>query len=466
MGLLPRRWRARRRAARRVRFFVPAARQNLAVSSQRHRPRIGTARAEPPDWLLDHGDRNMHALGPGPELEAEWKAAGLRLPDRSAIRRYRLERVRSQLRAAGCDGALLYDPLNIRYATDTTNMSIWTMHNAVRYAFVAADGPVVLFEFSKGEFLDTHSEVVDEIRPGLSYVYFYAGARSEEVAADWAQEIVDLLAEHGRGERRLAIDRIDVGGVRALESHGVRLVDAGELMEEARVVKSSEEIAAMRCAVHACEAAIAEMRAAFEPGVTEMALWSVLQAGNFARYGEWIETRLLASGPRTNPWYQEASSRRVQAGDLMGFDTDMVCAYGACVDISRTWLCGGGRPTPAQHDVWSLAAEQIERNIELHQPGASVSEIVERSWYPSLDDYNCYTVLSHGVGLCDEYPSVFTRERWGRTGYDAELRPGTVMCVEAFVGPKSGGEGVKLEEQVLITETGYERLSTYPLELV
>ena len=118
----------------------------------------------------------MHSLGPGADLEAEWVAAGLRLPDRTAIRRYRIERVRSQLRAAGCDGALLYDPLNIRYATDTTNMSIWTMHNAVRYAFVATDGPVVLFEFSKGEFLDTHSEVVDEIRPGLSYIYFYAGS--------------------------------------------------------------------------------------------------------------------------------------------------------------------------------------------------------------------------------------------------------------------------------------------------
>jgi len=435
-------------------------------SARRHRPRIGAARAAPPDWLLDHGDRNMHALGPGPELEAEWVAAGLRLPDRSAIRRYRLERVRSQLRAAGCDAALLYDPLNVRYATDTTNMSVWTMHNAVRYAFVATDGPVVVFEFSKGEFLDTHSEVVDEIRPGVSYIYFYAGTRATETADLWAAEIGELLDEHGRGDRRLAVDRLDMIGVRALERRGVHLVDAGELMEEARVVKSSDEIAAMRCAVHACEAAIADMRAAFEPGVTEMALWSVLHAGNIARYGEWIETRLLASGPRTNPWYQEAGSRRVRAGELMGFDTDMICAYGACVDMSRTWLCGGGRSSAAQHDVWSLAAEQIERNIELHQPGASVREIVERAWYPSLDDYNCYTVLSHGVGLCDEYPSVFTRERWGRAGYDAVLAPGTVMCVEAFVGPKSGGEGVKLEEQILITGTGHERLSTYPLELV
>ena len=237
-------------------------------------------------------------------------------------------------------------------------------------------------------------------------------------------------------------------------------------MEEARAVKCPDEVAAMRCAVHACEAAVADMRAAFEPRVTEMALWAVLQAGNFARYGEWIETRLLSSGPRTNPWHQEASSRRVQAGELMGFDTDMVGAYGACVDMSRTWLCGGGRPTPAQRHTWSLAAEQIERNTELHVPGASLREITERSWYPPVDDYNGYTVLSHGVGLCDEYPSVFTRERWAAEGYDAVLHPGMAMCVEAFVGSKSGGEGVKLEQQILITEDGNELLTTYPLDLV
>ena len=424
------------------------------------------ARTAPPGWLVEHGERNMHALGPGPDLEAEWTAAGLELPDRPAIRCYRLERVRAQLRAAGCDAALLYDPINVRYATDTTNMSIWTFHNAVRYVFVATDGPVVLFEFSKGEFLDLHSEVVDEIRPGTSYLYFYAGSRAAEIASRWADEIGALVTEHGRGDRRLAVDRLDLLGVRALEARGVELVDADGLMEEARVVKCPDEIRAMRCAVHACEAAVGEMRAAFEPRATEMALWSVLQAGNFARYGEWIETRLLASGPRTNPWYQEASSRRVGAGELMGFDTDMVCAYGACVDMSRTWLCGGGRPTPAQHDNWLLAVEQIERNTELHVPGASLREITERSWYPPVEDYNGYTVLSHGVGLCDEYPSVFVRERWNESGFDAVLEPGMAMCIEAFVGAKSGGEGVKLEQQILITETGNELLTTYPLDLV
>ena len=433
---------------------------------RRHEPKIGVAGGRPPEWLLAHGERNMHALGPGPELEAEWTAAGLRLPDRSAIRRYRLERVREHLRAEGCDAALLYDPLNVRYATDTTNMSVWTMHNSVRYALVCTDGPVVLFEFSQGEFLGTHSETVDEIRPAMSHEYYYVGHRIEERANRWAGEIAELVTEHRRAGGRLAVDRLDLAGARALERHGLELRDAGVLMEEARTVKSPDEIRAMRCAVHACEAAVADMRAALEPGTTEMALWAVLHAGNLARYGEWIETRLLASGPRTNPWYQEASSRRIAAGELVGFDTDLVGAYGACVDMSRTWLCGGGRPSPAQHDTWSRAAEQIERNIELHGPGVSLREITERAWYPPLEDYNCYTLLTHGVGLCDEYPSAYVRESWDTVGYDAVLEPGMVMCVEAFVGPKSGGEGVKLEQQVLITDTGRELLTTYPLGLV
>lgn len=66
------------------------------------------------------------------------------------------------------------------------------------------------------------------------------------------------------------------------------------------------------------------------------------------RVGEWIETRLLSSGPRCNPWYQECSGRVIQNGDLVGFDTDMIGAYGVCVDTSRTWLCGDKAPTAEQ----------------------------------------------------------------------------------------------------------------------
>jgi len=434
------------------------------ISTARHFPKIRGGKAVP-TWMEEHTDRNMHALGPSPELLSEWEAARLALPDLPAIRRYRLERVREQLRGANCDGILLHDPLNIRYATDTTNMSIWTMHNAVRYAFVATDGPVIVFEFSDAEFLSAHSEVVDEIRPSTSLHPFYTGNRLDEVCKRWADEIVTLLNEHGRGSRRLAIDMLSLDGIRALEKQGVDLVSGQVLMEDARLVKSEDEIQAMRCAVHACERNIDDMQAIFEPGITEVALWARLQESNFRRFGEWIETRLLASGNRTNPWYQEASRKVVEAGELMAFDTDLIGPYGMCVDMSRTWLCGDGRPTQAQADIFALAHETIERNIGLYKSGASLKEITEKLWYPSVDEYNGYTVMAHGAGLCDEYPSIFTREKWGSVGFDDVIHAGYVICVEAFVGCRDGGEGVKLEQQVVVRDSGPELLTHYPMEL-
>lgn len=437
----------------------------MTLSGARHRPKIGYGRIPATDEYLDYGDLGRVALGPGEQLASEWQSAGLSLPDESAMRRYRLGRVRDQLRANDCDAILIYDPVNIRYATDTTNMSIWTSHNHVRYCLVFADGPVIMFEFSHGEFLDVYSENVDEIRPGHAFAYMYVGPRGDEVAIRWAEEIASLLREHGRGEGRLAIDTVEIEGLRALEACGVTVVPGMWMMEEARLIKSSDEVDAIRCAAHACLAAVDDMRAAFVPGITEMALWAELQRGNFARHGEWIETRILASGPRTNPWYHESSSRVIEAGDLMGFDTDLIGAYGMCIDMSRTWICGGGQPSAAQQSTYALALEQIERNLELFTPGASYHDITFGSWYPSADEYNKYTLLAHGAGMCDEYPAIFHRENWDAVGFDGELQPGMVICVEAFVGPKTGGEGVKLEQQILITDRGYDLLTSYPLGL-
>ena len=86
-------------------------------------PRIVTG--EPPEWLTAHTARNMHEIGPSPATRREWDEAGLALPDVDRMRTERLARVRVELQATGCDAAILYDPLNIRYAVDTTNMSIW-----------------------------------------------------------------------------------------------------------------------------------------------------------------------------------------------------------------------------------------------------------------------------------------------------------------------------------------------------
>ena len=70
------------------------------------------------------------------------------------------------------------------------------------------------------------------------------------------------------------------------------------------------------------------MRDEMRAGISENELWATLHAGNIKRGGEWIETRILSSGPRTNPWFQECGPRIMQDGDLMAFDTDLVGNYG------------------------------------------------------------------------------------------------------------------------------------------
>jgi Xaa-Pro aminopeptidase len=434
--------------------------------TRRHFPKIAAHGGPAPAWLVEHTERNRHVIGPSSELVAEWEAAGLRLPDIPAMRRYRIARVRAHLVANDLDAVLLHDPLNVKYATDTTNMPIWTMHNEVRYCFVAADGPAIVFEFSHGEFLSAHSEVVDEIRPGTSFLPFYAGSRAEEVAGRFADEIVELVRDHQRAGGRLGIDTLGLEGIRAIEARGVEVVPAMQVMENARTVKSADEILAMRCAIHACERNIHDMRAIFVPGVTEVELWAELQKANLLRYGEWMETRILASGDRSNPWYQEASTKPVRAGELMAFDTDMVGAYGMCVDMSRTWLCGDATPSATQADVHSRAREMIERNIPLFTAGSTYREITEKLRYPSVEEFNGYTVLAHGTGLCDEFPSFFTREQWDVCGFDGMIETGMVLSIESFVGAKSGGEGVKLEEMIVVTDDGPELLTSYSMDLV
>ena len=70
----------------------------------------------------------------------------------------------------------------------------------------------------------------------------------------------------------------------------------------------------------------------------------------------------------------------------------------------------------------------------------------------------------HGVGLCDEYPAIRCPQDRDEKGYDRVLVEGMVMCVETLAVPAQGREEVKLEEQVLVTEDGFEQLSSCPLE--
>jgi len=437
-------------------FSIPAQSRRIDPSRQR-------AAALRADGSVDDNDRSE--IGPTPLAFAEWAALGLQVPQLATMREYRLQRICEQLVARDLGGILLFDPLNIRYATDSTNMQLWTTHNPARACFVAASGHVVLWDFHGCDHLSAHLPLVRELRSGASFFYFETGERTDEHARRFCAQVDELLRTHAGDNRRLAVDRIEVAGLRALDAFGVQVHNGQAVTEFARLIKGPDEILAMRCAVASCEAAIAEMRQAMRAGVTENDVWAALHSGNIRRGGEWIETRILSSGPRTNPWYQESGPRVLSDGDLLSFDTDLIGVYGFCVDMSRSWMCGGLEPTAEQKRLYRIAHEHIQVNADMVKPGVRFSELTANGHrLPESCRAQRYGVMFHGVGLCDEYPCIRYPEDFDAYGYEGELQPGMALCVEAYVGEVGGRDGIKLENQLLVTETGYEVLTHYPFE--
>ena len=416
-----------------------------------------------PDLTPDDNDRVE--IGPTALAFAECAAAGIEVPDMPALREYRLARLQKQIRAHDCAGLLLFDPLNIRYATDTTNMQLWIAHNAARACFVPPEGDMVLWDFHNCEHLSAHLPLVGEVRHGASFFYFETGNHTADAARHFVDEVISLMRKYGGDNRRLAVDKIEHVGYATLIQQGVEVLEGQVLTEHARSIKNANELRAMRCAIHACEMAVAEMREAMRPEVSENEMWAALHAGNIKRGGEWIETRILSSGPRTNPWFQECGPRIMQEGDMMAFDTDLVGTYGYCCDISRSWIVGDVAPTAEQRALYRVAYDHVMENIALIEPGMSFAEMTAKAHrLPEAYRAQRYGVIAHGVGLCDEYPCVRYPEDVEAHGYDGSFAPGMTLCVEAYVGAVGGQEGVKLEEQVLVTETGCEVLSSYPFE--
>ena len=126
----------------------------------------------------------------------------------------------------------------------------------------------------------------------------------------------------------------------------------------------------------------------------------------------------------------------------------------------------GDNPNEEQRRLYSNAYEQIERNISVLKAGMSFRELSEKCWHiPDEFCTNRYPEIIHGVGLADEYPIVYHIDDFEVMKYEGIIEPGMTLCVESYIGSESGHEGVKLEEQVLVSDLGVERLSSYPFQL-
>lgn len=411
------------------------------------------------DWHAERSDMGNLAL-----LDREPEDEGI---DLVAVRAWRQGRVRDQMRAHGVDAVILSDPVSIRYASGARNMQVFSMRNApARYLLMTQDR-AILYEFTGCEHLAHGLETLDDVRPATTASYVAAGPGIAERERSWAAEMADTIAEllGGRRDATVGIERLNAGAALGLADEGLRIVDAQAPVERARAIKSAEEMKCVKASLRATEEGVAELRAAIRPGQTEAELWSVLHRAVIARNGDYIETRLLNAGDRTNPWFQETSDAVIAENALIALDTDVVGCHGYYADFSRTFHSGPGAPSADQRRLYATALEQLHHNMALLRPGLTFRDYAEGAWdIPERYYAHRYYLSAHGCGMTGEYPYLYHRGDFPDAGYDGVIEPGMVLCVESFIGEAGRGEGVKLEQQLLVTETGTELLSRFPFE--
>ncbi len=378
--------------------------------------------------------------------------------DMTRLHDYRSGRIKEQMRRREVDVLVMVSPLSMRYAVNFRSYSIFSMHVPSTYLFMSLDGPYLVHNG-----LDPNIEKRN-LGLGQPLSHFYGGTNLRDYAERLAIDIERYLIDSGCQHKRVALEYINPSVVQALEKRGIDVVDGVLIVEEARIIKNIDEINCIKWSIAVAEHGAAMMKKALKPGVTEQQLWGIINYTNLANDGDWHEGRMLASGPRINPWLQEATDRKIESGDLVGFDTDMVGPFGYCADLSRTFHCGPAKPTARQKELYRLCADEVNYNLGLIKHGVSFSSIQQNAYsIPEEFREQSYPCVIHGVGMCDEYPHLHQGFRQA-IEFDNELKAGMVICVESYMGAVGEDDGVKLEEQILVTEDGYELLTTMPLE--
>jgi Xaa-Pro dipeptidase len=375
--------------------------------------------------------------------------------DRDLLRTERLARLQASMRAHDVEACLLFSEPNVRYATGAVTMPIWSMSTFTRCAVVAAAGAPILFEHPNS----IHTVPGVDVRPMHAWEFYDDAATHASI---FAAEAIGALRELGVRGDLVAIDRLGTPGFLALRSAGLTLIDASPVTQEAREVKTPQEVALFRMNGPIVVNALGELGAALAPGVTERELFAIYAHGALARGAEYLATSTVCSGPNTNPWRAEATDRILEAGDLVYVDTDTVGIEGCFFCVSRTFVCGDAAPTADERATYQAALDWVQGMTALVRPGVTCGELAAAApEVPERFRSQRYECMIHGAGLEEESPSVCHPQEV-QSNPDREIQQDMVLVVETYMGEVGGSHGVKLGDVVLVTADGAEVLAPYP----
>jgi Xaa-Pro aminopeptidase len=379
--------------------------------------------------------------------------------DVDRLRTERLARLQEAMTRHDLEACLLFSEPNARYATGATAMPIWSMSTFTRCAVVPAEGDPILFEHGNSVHRSARRAV--DVRP-MHLWEFYDDPAAQ--AAMFAREAVAALRERGVSGDRIGVDRLGTPAFLALQAEGLHLVDSAPATQEARQVKTPEEIAALRLGGRAVVEGLEAFRAALRPGITERELFAVYAGAMLARGAEYLATNTVCSGPNTNPWRAEATDRTIEAGDLVYVDTDTVGPEGYFFCVSRAFVCPGAGPTVEQRELYRIAADWVRGTTALVRPGITCAQLAAAA--PAIPERffaQRYEVMIHGIGLEEENPSV-CHPQDVQSNPDTVIEEGMALVVELYLGEVGGSVGVKFGDEILVTDGDPEVLAPFPYE--
>jgi Xaa-Pro aminopeptidase len=385
--------------------------------------------------------------------------------DFNRLRRYRLDRARTALDRSELGAVLLFDINNIRYVS-ATMIGEWARDKVARYTLLTRSGEPIVWDF--GSAAKHHKLYAPWIRPDNSRAGMLglrgAVAPDAGLIAAAVVEIQAILADHGVLDLPLGVDIAETPMLLELQRAGIDVRDAQQVMLDARLIKSPDEIMLLSTAAAMVDGVYQDISEALKPGVRENEIVALANKRLYEMGSDDVEAINAVSGERCNPHPHNFSDRIIRPGDQAYFDIiQSFNGYRTC--YYRTFAVG--RATPAQRDAYRRAREWIDAAIDLVRPGTTTDQIA-RLW-PTAQEFGFDNEMAafglqfgHGLGLgLHERPII---SRLNSLEHPVELAEGMVFALETYCPASDGYSAARIEEEVVVTADGAAVLTLFPAE--
>lgn len=386
--------------------------------------------------------------------------------DFSRLRSDRLANSREQLKKAGVGALVCFDPDNIRYITSTT-IGEWARDKMNRYVILPKDADPILFEVGSRAAVqkDPHGApwLKGRVRPAVSWG---RGAVPPEVKAvdKCVATIKQTLKDHGVEKEPCGIDIMDVPLLKALNWAEIEIADGQAPMLDARLLKTEEELELLDMAAMMADCTYFELAKAVRPGVRENDLVALANSALYSMGSDKVECINCISGPRTNPHHHDFTDRRLRPGDIVFFDImHSYCGYRTC--YYRTFSVGN--PAREQVDLYEECLTWLRDSIDVVKPGATTADIASKWPGPEVlgakhEEEVLASQWGHGIGMSIWELPVISRA-WSLE-HPYPIKENMVMALETYAGPPSAGFGIRIEEEIVVTNTGHKVITKFPVD--